>query len=371
MPSSLPLTPLLEALGGSYVWDRHVGTINITQGDHNALITIGEQIAIRNGYSVNLLASPKVVNEAVWIPHVAITRALDVDYVKWDVSHYDYQIYRFQDETDGETELEKAAIDQIQIHLNQQMSAISRDVCSQERSRTYIVGGIGSLSVCEMSSLDQSPRDVQILSARQLTKTDILSNGVVKVIARFSTDHVPSQHLLYPQRGEMHHEIIYFLATREGQLKIDGVIAERSDRSRTGGSLIPFLGEIDFAQLEREWEQKNYYSYAELVEKLSNDFISPTLSKITSNLNSYQEDEKKKILAPFSPLVRQSDGWQTLLGLEGARDPNYTILDATSTQGFISATIVGNWTSDSVNNTPILMEVDLKWEGGGWAHYSN
>ena len=72
------------------------------------------------------------------------------------------------------------------------------------------------------------------------------------------------------------------------------------------------------------------------------------------------------ILNYFADTVRSSPGWAAISRLENSRHPVFRILYESSREDWISATVFGNWTVDSTNFMPILIDIELSWDGGMW-----
>ena len=105
----------------------------------------------------------------------------------------------------------------------------------------------------------------------------------------------------------------------------------------------------------------------DLVEESERSELSRLLLRVnTQNPLILSELDDETILSYFSESVRTSLGWDNFLKLENSKDPDFTVLHATSTEDLISAIILGNWTVDSINMRPVLLDVDLSWNGEIW-----
>ena len=358
-PNYLPLFPILSAIEADYEWNPENNKVNIKDGKNTielAITPMSGTFITRNGFSWTRY-SPKVINGEVWISEYLLVTLLGIDKIQWYERGQEWQLYRFQKQSDRETPLEKAAADLIKDYLAMD---------SEERSRLLNPNAeINHSSMDDSEEPNHSIRDISIVRARQLTAADNLDRGVVKIVVRYTTDYDGEPFKDFPQLGynipgETRHEKV-FLASAEGEkIMIDDVISHRTNRSSTG-SPIPLLDEADYIEIGREWQRKSpNASYYDLF-LISRDFITQILNRIYTNNNSHlPELDDEEVLSRFSSEVRQSQGWKDFVSLKGSFDPYYRILDATYDGRVLSATLVGNWISDRIGGvSPILMEVEL------------
>ena len=365
-PNYLPLFPILSAMGFDYEWNQSNNTVTIKDGKNTVKLKVNP---MGGGFdSCNRYQLPsqgvKILNGEIWI-YVSQTLPLPlgIDHIRWNQQEQEWQLYRFQKQSDRETPLEKAAADLIKDYLAMD---------SEERSRLLNPNAEINHSSMDSEEPNHSIRDISIVRARQLTAADNLDRGVVKIVVRYTTDYNGEPFKGFPGfgyniPGETRHEKVFLASAEGGKILIDDVISHRNNRSSTG-SPIPLLDEADYIEICKEWQRKSpYASYYDLF-LISSDFITRTLSKITTEDDSYPANlDDKVVLARFSAEVRQSQGWKDLVSLRGSKDPYYTILDATYDGRVLSATLVGNWMANSVTFTPILMEVELvKDEDNSW-----
>ena len=356
----LPLFPVLEAMGVDYDWNQSSNTVTFSKGNNRIELEPGNEseIATRNGYIITIPS--QVSNEEVWINALNNNSPLllGIDHVSFDESEQQWQLYNFQKQTDSQTPLEKAAAELIEDYLA--MNPEQRTtLLSPDKEISY--------SPYDPEHLD-SVKDIEIKSAVQLTTTDNLNQGLVKVVARYTTDYdgepiegLPD--LGYNVPGETIHETTFIVRANDGETAIDDVIANQTNRTSTGAP-IPLLEEEDYIEIGREWQQKNLNTnYCDL-SSIIIDFVDPTLGKIHAGVTELDEE----VLARFSEEVKQSKGWQDFRSLEGERDSFYRIIEATYSQDgqSLSATLLGNWVATSVSFTPILLEIELVKEGNDW-----
>ena len=375
-PNYLPLFPILSAMGVAYEWNQINNTVTIKDGKNTVKLEVNP---MGGGFdSCNRYQLPsqgvKILNGEIWI-YVSQTLPLPlgIDHIRWNQQEQEWQLYRFQKQSDRETPLEKAAADLVKDYLEMKDRALRSPSARQEWSDLLTPKAQIALSALNPDLYPQNflkgyIRDISLESGRQLTFEDNLNQGIVKIVARYKT-HYDGQpfggfsDLGYNIPGETIHEQVFLLRADNGKILIDDFMAHRINRTSTG-SPIPLLEEEDYIQIGREWQrkiQKPFASY-ETLSLIASDFITPTLTRINTNNNFHLPGlNDEAVLARFSSEVRQSQGWKDFLSLEGSKDPYYGILDATySYDGkSLSATLVGNWQDNSATTTPILMEVEL------------
>lgn len=218
------------------------------------------------------------------------------------------------------------------------------------------------------------PRSIEIISSRQLTAGDTSLQGAVKVVARYTTDYKPNPSIRTRWQTQspekVQHERTYFLIAENGKSRIDALITERSNRSFLGAP-IPFLEEADLTEMAKSWRQNNTLFYVDLIGDFSINLLSPWRAK--AHLGD------ATALENFSEVVQKSQGWQDFLSLQNSKDPIFTFVEVSSTKDRIAGTIIGNWIADSVNFTPVVMEVELERKTDRWMftridnvrHYEN
>ena len=344
----VPARPIVDALGLTYVWDEEAKSGTIQHEEFITTITIGSQIAHRNGYPI-LYGAPRLIKGEVWLDSLAISRILDVDYANWDQSQQEYRIYRFPEPDQNLTDLEKAAIEEVKQHLKKQQF---------------------DLLAPHLESV-QSLKNINISSAQQLASVDTTNDGVVKVVVDFLKDYQGINKCQFNQSCPTRYEHSYLIRFNDDQVTLS-LISERANRTDLGYP-IPFLNESDFVRISEIWRRNNFYSLLELLgvadETVKAVDLQP-LSLLTrvDEQNSFNltEKEREKIFDYFSESVRNSPGWSEFRGLEKPRDPTFWVLFTTSKKDFISAEIIGNWTVDGFNMTPILLDIDLSWEERKW-----
>ena len=350
----LPLFPILSAMGVEYKWDRSQNTVFISQGDNTVKLKPGERQATRNGY---LIAIPsEVANGTVWIYARELPRLPGIDHVPFDGSEQQLQVYDFQEPTDLQTPLEKAAADLIEDY--------SMDL--EQRSRLLSSDKEISDSSCDPEEPELPAKDIEIKSAVQLTAADNLNQGLVKVVARYTTnyDGQSEYEFIYDVPGETIHETTFILQANDGKIVIDDVINYRANRTGTGAP-IPLLEEEDYIEISREWQRTNPDANYEDLSSIIRDFVEPTLDDIDDRAPELDEE----VLARFSEEVKQSEGWRDFRSLEGSKNPFYRILEATYSKDgqSLNATLLGNWFVNSVSLTPILLEIELiKDKNNSW-----
>ncbi|NEZ55706.1 copper amine oxidase N-terminal domain-containing protein [Adonisia turfae] len=355
----VPVMPIVEALGGTYIWDKATQTITVEQQDEMGLtFRVGDLNVIRNGYPLRIRESPQIIDDQVWVPGYnwlpgsAISRMFDVDYANWDQSEKVYRIYRFPESDQVQTDLEDAAVAAVKQYLQAQHIELTRSP----------------------SELSQSPQDILIKSVQQLSELGTVNNGLVKVVVSFSTTYqpIPEEAWLFSQAGKTQYEHSYFLRIREGEPHFE-LISEKSDRTGLGAP-IPLLDESDFSRIADDWEAENFYSLPELLEILDHmvtevdrPSFSELLTRVTTQNSFYlSELDGEVIFSYFSESVRRSPEWEIFLELENSKDPTFTVLSASSLEDQITATILGNWTVDSVNMRPILLNIELSQNNKIW-----
>ena len=349
----LPLFPVLEAMGAEYKWDRSQNTVFISHGENTVELQPGERVATRNGYP---LAIPsKVADGTVWIYARELPRLPGIDHVPFDGSEQQLQVYDFQEPTDRQTLLEKAAADLIQdylaMDLEQRATLLSPD--KEISDPSY-----------DPEEPELPAKDIEIKSAVQLTSADNLNQGLVKVVARYTTDYdgQSEYEFIYNVPGETIQETTFIVRANDNKVAIDNVTNYRANRTGTGAP-IPLLEEEDYIEIAREWQRMNPDANDEDLSSIIDDFVEPTLAKIDIR---YGEELNEEVLARFSEEVKQSKGWHDFRSLEGAKDPFYNILEATYDGQVLSATLLGNWVVNSVSLTPILLEIELVKEDNAW-----
>ena len=222
----VPVEPIVEALGGTYIWDKVAQTVIVEQPeDVVTTFKVDNVNVIRNRYPLRIRESPQIIDDEIWLPGSAISRMFDVDYADWDQSGQIYRIYRFPEPDQLQTDLEYAAIAAVQQHLQDQEIELVRSP----------------------SELPQSPQNIVIKSVQQLSEVETVNDGLVKVVVSFSTNYqpVPEETWLFSQSGETQYERSYFLRFREGESELE-LISERLDRTGLGVP-IPFLDESEFS----------------------------------------------------------------------------------------------------------------------------
>ena len=249
--------------------------------------------------------------------------------------------------------MEKAAADLIKDYLAMNLEQRSR-LLSPDKEISY--------SPYDLKEPELPVKDIEIKSTVQLTAADDLNQGLVKVVARYTTDYEGQSKYEYNVPGETIHETTFLVRANEGEIAIDDVIADRTNRTSTGAP-IPLLEEEDYIEIAREWQRKDLSTnYCDL-SSIIIDFVDPTLGEISARATELDEE----VLARFSEEVKQSKGWQDFRSLEGERDSFYRIVEATYDGRVLSATLLGNWVVTSVSFTPILLEIELvKDENNAW-----
>ena len=348
----LPLFPILETIGAEYKWDRSQNTVFISYGDDTVELQPGESLSTRNGYPIAIAS--KVANGEVLISGGSLPRLPGYDYASFNESEQQWQVYDFQQQTDRQTPLEKAAAELIENYL-----------AMDSKQRTTLLSPDKEIS--DSSYDPEKPelpiKDIEIKSAVQLTSADDLNQGLVKVVARYTTNYDGQSEYGYGYDvpGETIYETTFIIRANDGKVAIDDVIADRINRAFTGAP-IPLLEEEDYIEIAREWQQKNLNTnYCDL-SSIIIDFVDPTLGEIHAGVTELDEE----ILARFSEEVKQSKGWQDFRSLEGERDSFYRIIGATYDGQVLSATLLGNWVANLVNFTPILLEIELVKKDNSW-----
>ncbi|MDV3351945.1 copper amine oxidase N-terminal domain-containing protein [Leptothoe sp. LEGE 181152] len=355
----VPIMPIVEALGGTYIWDKATQTVIVEQQDEmDITFRVGDLNVMRNGYPLRIREFPQIIDDQVWVPGYnwlpgsAISRMFDVDYANWDQSEKVYRIYRFPEPDQVQTDLEDAAVAAVKQYLQTQHIELTRSP----------------------SELSQSPQDILIESVQQLSESGTVNNGLVKVVVSFSTTYqpIPEEAWLFSQAGKTQYEHSYLVRIREGEPHLE-LISEQSDRTGLGAP-IPLLDESDFSRITDDWEEENFYSLPELLEILDHmvtEVDRPSFSELltrvtTQNSFHLSELDDAVILSYFSESVRRSPEWEIFLELEDSKDPAFTVLSASSMEDQITATILGNWTVDSVNMRPILLNIELSQNNKIW-----
>ena len=377
----LPLFPILEAMGVEYTWNQSQNTIFTSNNGNTIKLQVGKDFQTLNGYPVPVSVSKEEDGE-IWIENKSydLSLLLGIDHIGFNKSEQQWQIYDFQQQTDRQTPLEKAAADLVEDYLAMNPRQGAKLLSPNANIRDFSPARVNS-PLLKYDGLDNGLLDIklpieniEIKSARQLTPADSLNRGLVAVGVRYTTDY--DQQLFsprfYPVPGETVYEETLLVRADDGKMGISNVIEFQANRSGTG-SPIPILEEEDYLQIAQEWQQRKFKtpdaSYETLLQ-IVRDFVAPTLNRVnTSNDFHLPELNDKEVLARFSEEVRQSQGWQDFLSLEGSKDPSYGIMDATYSQNgkFLTATLIGNWVNNSVSTTPILMEVELvKNENNSW-----
>ena len=375
-PNYLPLFPILSAIEANYEWNPENNTVKIKDGKNTIELVISSTsgtFITRNGFSWTRY-SPKVINGEVWISEYLLVTLLGIDKIQWYERGQQWQLYRFQKQSDRQTPLEKAAADLIKDYLEMKGRALRSPSDRLEWSELLTPKARIALSALNPDLYPQNflkgyIRDISIVRARQLTFEDNLDRGIVKIVARYKTpyDGQPFEgfpELGYNVPGETIHEQVFLVRADNGKILIDDFMAHRINRT-SSGSPIPFLDEVDYIQIGREWQRKIHLPFAsyDTLLDIARDFITLTLDKITTENKSNPANlEDEVVLARFSEKVRQSQGWKDFVSLEGSFDPYYRIVDAIYAKDgkSISATLLGNWISDRIGGvTPILMEVTL------------
>ena len=373
----VPIAPIAEALGWMYIWDKSTGVVTVEQ--QNGIVTtfsISSLNATRNGYPVYLQVAPKIIRDEIWLSSSDgryggdISMLFTPDYAAWDDSGQVYQFYQFPEPDQRQTNLEKKAITAVEQQLRGQQVELKA------------VGGARrtieeSKKIESSNDLNQFPKNIEIQNVQELTDSETADDGLVKVVVHFSVAYQPVfnedwGYWLFKQPGNTQYEHSYLIRFRDGQANLE-LISEKIDRSRLG-SPIPFLDESDFARISNEWQQDNAYSLSEIL-KVIDEFVQEAdrseLSHLLLRVNTHNprilsELDDETILSYFSESVKNSSGWDDFLKLENSKDPDFTVLHATSTEELISAVILGNWTVDGINMRPILLNVDLFWNGEIW-----
>lgn len=356
----VPIAPIVEALGWTYAWNEATGSITVEQQDGVSVkFTVGDHNVTRNGYPMRISEVPAVVNGEVYLPgkdsfpERAISRVFDLDYAGWDKLQKNYYIYQFPESDQSHSALEKAAIEEAKQHLQRQLI---KDITSPPEAAQF-------------------PKNIEIQNVQQLTDQDTIDHGLVKVIVGFSVDYRTSSEKFwqFQQSGETRYEHSYLLRFKEGQPNLE-LVSQRADRTEVTGSPIPFLNESDFVRIGEVWQKENFYSLPEIlqitksiVREVDRPSLSELLTRANTNNSFYLSDHDDEIVFKyFSEAVRNSPGWNAFLKLENARDPIFTVLQASSTKNLISATIIGNWTVDSVSMTPVILDIDFSWDDEIW-----
>ena len=138
------------------------------------------------------------------------------------------------------------------------------------------------------------------------------------------------------------------------------------------------LSKIEKEELEREWEDNNYYSYNEMFE-IQRNFIDLPLYIVYSTYklglpqssdpqeNILFKKEYEYYLSFFTDEVKNSSSWADFMAIEPITggNPTFQILQAQSIENRITATIIGNrfagfWI------LPFLMDIEMEKEGDKW-----
>ena len=348
----VPVAPIVDALGWTYVWNEKTKSGTIQKGESVTSFTIGNRIVYRDGYPIFTYRGSRIIGGEAWLNSLAVPQIIDVDYAGWNPNRQEYRVLQFPKPDRNQTDLEKAAVEEVLQHLQVHQIELTRSPLE----------------------LTQMPENIRTKSVQQLADLETTNDGLVKVVVEFTTDYQPSseEYWLFGQPGKTRYEQIYQVSFKEGQASLD-LLSERTDRTALG-SPVPFLDDSDFAKISEEWRKNNFYSLPETLKILDtfvkdsdNGSFSSLLARVnTQNLFYLPELDNEEVLNYFSESTRNSSGWEVFLSLEGARDPGFTILSASSTKGVISAKIIGNWTFDGVNMKPILLDADLTWDGENW-----
>ncbi|MGF1486209.1 MAG: hypothetical protein ACFBSE_03740 [Prochloraceae cyanobacterium] len=361
-PTNLPLFPILEAMDINYKWNQINNNLAIYDGKNTVKIDLNSGFVNRNGYKIG---SPEftVINGEVWIGiSKSLPLLLGIDRISWNQNTKEWQLYRFPKQNDRQTFLEKKAIDLVKDYLTRGNPALRTEIDDRERAKIL---NTNPETIDSSKKQNLAVRNIKINSAIQLSPADNLDRGTVKVAVSYTTDYIPWW--TYNVPGETNHEKTIIVKADRREMFVDEVIAHKTNRSSTG-SPIPLLKEEDRIKIYRESHRKLSNYYSQNLRSLSRDFITPTLTRINTNNDFYLPKlSDKAILARFSEEVRQSRGWQDFVSLKGAKDPYFYILEATETNNSLSATLIGNWSCNSISLTPILMEIKLvKDENDSW-----
>lgn len=79
----VPLRAIFEALGASVDWDQATKTVSSSMGDTTISLTVGSNVLIKNGASVELDVPAQIINGRTLVPARAIAEAYGV-VVDWD-----------------------------------------------------------------------------------------------------------------------------------------------------------------------------------------------------------------------------------------------------------------------------------------------
>ncbi len=133
------------------------------------------------------------------------------------------------------------------------------------------------------------------------------------------------------------------------------------------------LTEIEKAEIEKDWQENNFYSYEEMKD-INRDSIDYPLRVVymrnaggppdLSQLEPRFVEEYENALSHFTEKIRKSPGWYDFLAMGHYYDPSFGVLSAISTENQINATIVG--VRFHFGFVPVILEVEMVKLGDKW-----
>ncbi len=79
----VPLRQTFNSLGASVDFDKETSTIISNKDNTKVVLTIGENVAYKNGYSFNISVAPQIINGSTFVPLRFVAESFDTA-VSWD-----------------------------------------------------------------------------------------------------------------------------------------------------------------------------------------------------------------------------------------------------------------------------------------------
>lgn len=209
----VPFRAIFEALDTTVNWDGTTKTVTATKGSDTVKLTVGKNVAYKNGSGVELDVPAKVVKGRTLVPVRFVSEALGAE-VEWDTQNRMVRINQ-------KGELELQAIEQVKKYLSLLDRAVSLGVTDEEwegvLSRAAINSGYGIDARVfkpmpgSVGSSGRSVTDVVIISSKTLS-TQLNSSAKIMVTARYVYDDLISK---------TQYEKKYYLIDEQGHMLID------------------------------------------------------------------------------------------------------------------------------------------------------
>lgn len=425
----VPMRPIFEAFGKDVTWDAASKTVtartrfHATAGKTNTMkLTVGQKVAYLDGRPVSLDIPARIVKGRTLIPVRFVSEVLGAEVI-WQAAtqrvvikdkqrYYDQMLSYLEQGNLVEARRTAVSAPRKSALPAAPLAWIPPDLMGTtyyfpegEAGRFYIRQGDHFEFVMTLNMMFTTVWEGNLSDATGETPADTLS----KYLARYRSRGFAEEQ---GERPAITKPLVFFEfhpgtnLIRYGRINPDGqeenVGSVNYDKEATKFNILEIpgeklanvqppaevsamlaseipqveLNETEIEEMEREWEKSNFYSYGEIAD-LNQEFIDVALrmAYLTANYGRPTSSDPKEdlelkkkneyYLSRFSEEVKNSMGWNDFLALEPRQDPVFNVLQATSTENHITATIVANFFS-GFGFVPAILEVEMKKQGDTW-----